>query len=102
MIDRFLRHEMTQEERVAFESMVERDELIREEVMLRKDIIVGIQAAERQMLKDRLTRVVGQKVTKNARTTRDEQSQIKRYRGAVIIGFAIAGLLLLLTYILTR
>ncbi len=102
LIDRFLRHEMTQEERASFESMVEGDELVRDEVMLRKDIIVGIQAAERQMLKDRLTRVVGHRVAKADRSTGYAQGQFRRYRWAIAIGVAIAVLLVLLTYLLTR
>lgn len=92
LIDRFLRQEMTPPERATFEQLIESDPVIREEIILRKDIIIGIKAAEREILKQKLDRAIDGKTP--LRPHQHAEAIWRRYRVWIVAGAAGIALLL--------
>jgi hypothetical protein len=57
LIDRYLRRELTDEEQEQFESLMLSDAEFAEEVGVRRDIVIGIRAAERVIIRKRLAQI---------------------------------------------
>jgi hypothetical protein len=85
---------MTPTERAHFEAMIESDPVIREELILRKDIIVGIKAAEREILKQKLDRAAEGKVA--LKPHQHVNALWRRYRWWIVGGLIAAAAVLYL------
>lgn len=97
-LDRFLRQEMAADEHRAFEDLLAREPELQDELLLRRDIIVGIRAAERQMLKDRLDRVIQQPARDNPFGQQHWQNLLQRHRWHIAIGLGAVLLVWLLAH----
>lgn len=96
-IDQYLRKELSPDEVQRFEARMQTDADFLEEVMLRKDIIVGIRAAEHQLLRERLDRI-RQSVDQNKPMPQDlgRKKGNKLYLILAIAGAAVAALVVYL------
>lgn len=56
-IDQYLRHELSKDETVAFEQLIQENEELRNEVKIRFDIMMGIRAAEQKLILEQLEKV---------------------------------------------
>ncbi|MFN8922870.1 MAG: hypothetical protein ACK5XP_08115, partial [Sphingobacteriia bacterium] len=94
-IDQYLRRELTEEQAIAFEARLREDPELLEEVMLRKDIVVGIRVAEHRLMRARLEQI-RRSVEKGQNIPTPTASRQKHllYLTAAVAGLSVLGLLL--------
>lgn len=100
-IDRFLRREMTEEERKAFEKRIENEPDLVEEVLLRRDIMVGIKIAEHESLHKLMDGIARKVEQEQGLDEPNDPRKPPKTLYWILGGVAAVGVLILLYFLLT-
>lgn len=94
-IDRFLRREMDDKELQRFKRRIEEEPALVEEILLRKDIILGIRAAEHKSLRELMERA-DPEGTQLSESREESPASFRRYLFIMLAVLVLLGLFFVL------